>query len=86
MVHQASWKKIEMLDTADLIVLNKYDHRAGEDALRDIQKQVRRLKSQGHGELDEQPVFATIASQFADPGVNELYSSLLKTIENKKPK
>jgi len=79
-------EKIEMLDTADLIVLNKYDHRAGEDALRDIQKQVRRLKSQGHGELDEQPVFATIASQFADPGVNELYSSLLKTIENKKSK
>ena len=78
-------EKIEMLDTADLIVLNKYDHRAGEDALRDIQKQVRRLKSQGHGELDEQPVFATIASQFADPGVNELYSSLLKTIKNKKP-
>jgi len=79
-------EKIEMLDTADLIVLNKYDHRAGEDALRDVQKQVRRLKSQGHGELDEQPVFATIASQFADPGVNELYSSLLKIIKDKKSK
>jgi len=69
-------EKIEMLDTADLIVLNKYDHRAGEDALRDIQKQVRRLKNQGHGDLDNQPVFATIASQFADPGVNELYETI----------
>mgnify|MGYP001268386138 CR=1 FL=1 len=69
-------EKIEMLDTADLIVLNKYDHRAGEDALRDIQKQVRRLKNQGHGDLDDQPVFATIASQFADPGVNELYETI----------
>ena len=69
-------EKIEMLDTADLVVLNKYDHRAGEDALRDVQKQVRRLKNQGHGDLDEQPVFATIASQFADPGVNELYEKI----------
>ena len=69
-------EKIEMLDTADLVVLNKYDHRAGEDALRDVQKQVRRLKNQGHGDLDEQPVFATIASRFADPGVNELYEKI----------
>ena len=69
-------EKIEMLDTADLVVLNKYDHRAGEDALRDVQKQIRRLKNQGHGDLDEQPVFATIASQFADPGVNELYEKI----------
>ena len=76
-------EKIEMLDTADLIVLNKYDHRAGEDALREVQKQVRRLKNQGHGELDEQPVFATIASQFADPGVNQLYSKLVEIVNGK---
>ncbi|MCH7493222.1 cobalamin-dependent protein, partial [bacterium] len=73
-------EKIEMLDTADLVVLNKFDRRAGEDALREVRRQVRRLRHSGEGELDEMPVFPTIASQFADPGVDALYLALLERI------
>ncbi len=70
-------EKIDMLDHADLVVVNKFERRGGEDALRDVRKQVKR-----NGELfatpDEAlPVFGTIASQFNDPGVNAAYLALL---------
>ena len=69
-------EKIEMLDVADLIVLNKYEKRGSEDALRAIRKQVRRNRNMFEGEDEDLPVVATIASQFADPGVDVLWKKL----------
>ncbi|MGB2174931.1 MAG: cobalamin-dependent protein, partial [Candidatus Poseidoniaceae archaeon] len=69
-------EKIEMLDVADLVVLNKYEKRGSEDALRAIRKQVRRNRNLFDVNDDELPVVATIASQFADPGVDALWQKL----------
>ena len=69
-------EKIEMLDVADLVVLNKYEKRGSEDALRAIRKQVRRNRNLFDVTDDELPVVATIASQFADPGVDALWQKL----------
>jgi methylmalonyl-CoA mutase len=69
-------EKIDMLDLADLIVLNKFDRRGAEDALRDVRKQWRR----NHGEFersdDEIPVYPTTASRWNDPGVDRVYQVL----------
>ena len=69
-------EKIEMLDVADLVVLNKYEKRGSEDALRAIRKQVRRNRNLFECEDEELPVVATIASQFADPGIDMLWQKL----------
>ncbi|MGB2425733.1 MAG: cobalamin-dependent protein, partial [Candidatus Poseidoniaceae archaeon] len=69
-------EKIEMLDVADLVVLNKYEKRGSEDALRAIRKQVRRNRNLFDVNDEELPVVATIASQFADPGVDALWQKL----------
>ena len=69
-------EKIEMLDVADLVILNKYEKRGSEDALRAIRKQVRRNRNKFDVEDHELPVVATIASQFADPGVDVLWQKL----------
>ena len=69
-------EKIEMLDVADLVVLNKYEKRGSEDALRAIRKQVRRNRNMFEAEDADLPVVATIASQFADPGVDVLWQKL----------
>ena len=73
-------EKIEMLDVADLIVLNKYEKRGSEDALRAIRKQVKRNRNLFHVTDEELPVVATIASQFADPGVDILWQKLADEI------
>ncbi|MBZ0134750.1 MAG: methylmalonyl-CoA mutase family protein [Planctomycetes bacterium] len=71
-------EKIEMLDFADLVALNKFERRGGKDALRDIRKQVWRNKGAPGDALPEtMPVFPTIAAQFNDVGVNALYIELL---------
>ncbi|RJU88582.1 MAG: methylmalonyl-CoA mutase, partial [Candidatus Poseidoniales archaeon] len=69
-------EKIEMLDVADVIVLNKYEKRGSEDALRAIRKQVRRNRNQFELADEELPVVATIASQFADGGVDRLWQKV----------
>ena len=69
-------EKIEMLDVADVIVLNKYEKRGSEDALRAIRKQVRRNRNQFEVADEELPVVATIASQFADGGVDRLWQKV----------
>lgn len=71
-------EKIEMLDSADFIVLNKFEKPRSEDALRDIRKQYRRNKNlflghPGSPEDEELPVFGTMASKFNDSGVNSLF-------------
>ncbi len=69
-------EKIGMLDVADLIAVNKLEKRGGEDALRDVKKQVARNRDIPH-DVDKVPVFGTQASQFANPGVTSLFLGLL---------
>jgi len=69
-------EKIDMIDYADLIVLNKFDKRGAEDALRDVRKQWRRNHNQFSVPDEDVPVFPTIASQFNDPGVNWVFRNL----------
>ncbi|MEN9724488.1 MAG: hypothetical protein RJB38_2474, partial [Pseudomonadota bacterium] len=76
-------EKIDMLDFADVIALNKFDKRGGLDALRDVRKQYRRNHKKFDGEDEAIPVFGTIASQFNDPGMNRLYRVLMDTISSK---
>ncbi|NLJ06436.1 MAG: methylmalonyl-CoA mutase, partial [Sphingobacteriales bacterium] len=76
-------EKIDMLDFADVIALNKFDHRGAMDALRDVKKQYQRNHQLWEKNLDEMPVFGTIASQFNDPGVNQLYRAIIQKIAEK---
>ncbi|NVN94551.1 MAG: methylmalonyl-CoA mutase family protein [Bacteroidetes bacterium] len=76
-------EKIDMLDYADIIAINKFDKRGALDALRDVKKQYGRNHLLFGSKLEEFPVFGTIASQFNDPGVNEFYTVLIKKIEEK---
>ena len=69
-------EKIDMLDLASLIVVNKADKRGADDALRDVRKQWRRNRVAFDAADDEIPVFATVASQFGDPGINRVFLSL----------
>ncbi|MFN7146836.1 MAG: methylmalonyl-CoA mutase family protein, partial [Myxococcota bacterium] len=74
-------EKIDMLDNADVVVLNKFERRGAEDALRDVRKQVKRNREMFHTPDEELPVFGTIASQFNDPGVNAVYRHLLTRLD-----
>ena len=73
-------EKIDMLDFADLIVLNKFDKRGAEDALRDIRKQWKRNHVAFDVADDDVPVFPTIASQFNDPGVSWMFAELCRRV------
>jgi methylmalonyl-CoA mutase len=73
-------EKIDMLDFADLIALNKFDKRGALDALRDVKKQFQRNHNLWETPPEEMPVFGTIASQFNDPGMNNLYRRIMDTI------
>jgi methylmalonyl-CoA mutase len=76
-------EKIDMLDFADLIAVNKFDKRGALDALRDVKKQYQRNHQYWEKPLDEMPVFGTIASQFNDVGMNTLYVNLIKHLNQK---
>ena len=76
-------EKINMLDYADVIALNKFDKAGALDALHDVRKQYKRNHGLWTAKDTELPVYGTIASQFNDPGVNNLFVALLKTIESK---
>ena len=76
-------EKIDMLDFADVIALNKFDKRGALDALRDVRKQYQRNHNLWEQNTDEMPVYGTIASQFNDPGMNTLYSVIIKTLNEK---
>ncbi|MEM9984814.1 MAG: cobalamin-dependent protein, partial [Bacteroidota bacterium] len=76
-------EKIDMLDYADLIALNKFDKRGSLDALRDVKKQYQRNHGFWDQSPDDMPVFATIASQFNDPGMNRLYRAVMNVIADK---
>jgi methylmalonyl-CoA mutase len=76
-------EKIDMLDFADVIAINKFDKRGALDALRDVKKQYMRNHQLWETPIEDIPVFGTIASQFNDPGMNTLYSNLIKKIVEK---
>ena len=73
-------EKIDMLDLAGILVLNKFDKRGSEDALRDVRKQWRRNHLAFAASDDEVPVFPTTASQFDDPGVTLLFAALCRAL------
>jgi len=77
-------EKIDMLDYAELVVLNKFDKRGADDALRDIRKQWRRNRLAFALADDDVPIFPTIASQFNDPGVTWLFHNLCQHLVEKR--
>ena len=76
-------EKIDMLDFADLVAINKFDKRGALDALRDVKKQYMRNNNLWDIPMDEMPVFGTIASQFNDPGMNSLYKAIMDKVVEK---
>jgi methylmalonyl-CoA mutase len=73
-------EKIDMLDLAELVVINKFDKQGAADALRDVRKQWRRNRAAFDLAEDEVPVYPTIASQFADPGVTWVFANLCRAL------
>jgi methylmalonyl-CoA mutase len=76
-------EKIDMLDYAELIALNKFEKRGAEDALRDVRKQWRRNRAAFQLPDEAVPVFPTIASRFNDPGVNRLFAALCRRLDER---
>jgi methylmalonyl-CoA mutase len=76
-------EKIDMLDFADLVVINKADRRGAEDAVRDVRKQYRRNRAAFDLPDELVPVYATIASRFNDPGTNRFYKALMAAVDER---
>ncbi|MBL4644110.1 MAG: methylmalonyl-CoA mutase, partial [Flavobacteriaceae bacterium] len=76
-------EKIDMLDFADLVAINKFDKRGALDALRDVKKQYMRNNNLWDIHMDDMPVYGTIASQFNDPGMNTLYKRIMDKLVEK---
>ena len=76
-------EKIDMLEYADLIAINKADKQGADDALREVRKQYRRNRTVFDGEDDALPIYQTIASDFNDPGTNRFYRALVGRIAEK---
>ncbi len=76
-------EKIDMLDFADVVAINKFDRKGADDALRDVRKQVQRNHELFDAELEAMPVFGTIASRFNDDGATALYHGLKQILQEK---
>ncbi|WP_343485678.1 methylmalonyl-CoA mutase family protein [Allomuricauda sp. d1] len=76
-------EKIDMLDFADVVAINKFDKRGAQDALRDVKKQYMRNHGLWDVNQDDLPIFGTIASQFNDPGMNSLYKAVMNVLVDK---
>jgi len=76
-------EKIDMIDFADVIAINKFERKGSEDALRQVQKQYQRSRELWHESLETMPVYGTIASQFNDKGTNALFAALVNIINEK---
>lgn len=76
-------EKIDMLDFADLVAINKFDKRGALDALRDVRKQYKRNHNNFETDDEELPIFGTMASQFNDPGMNNLFGAIMQKIKDK---
>ena len=80
---QSQLEKIDMLDFADMVAVNKYDQKGSEDAIHDVRKQIQRNRVEFHRNTEEFPVYGTIASRFNDDGVTTLYAGLLQAVNEK---
>ncbi len=80
---QSQLEKIDMLDFADLVAVNKFDRKGSEDAIHDVRKQMQRNKMQFDKRVEDFPVYGTIASRFNDDGVTSLYVGILEKINEK---
>ncbi len=80
---QSQLEKIDMLDFADLVVINKFDRKGAEDAQRDVAKQVQRNREAWDQSPKDLPVYGTIASRFGDDGVSAAYHGLLSALREK---
>ncbi len=80
---QTQLEKIDMLDFADLVAVNKFDRHGSEDALHDVRKQIQRNRAEFTRPLTDFPVYGTIASRFNDDGVTSLYVGLIDAINSK---
>ena len=78
-------EKIDMLDYADLVAINKFDRRGAKDALREVKKAYQRNKKAFDRSPDSMPVYGTMAATFADPGTSTLYKALCKALDQKRP-
>jgi isobutyryl-CoA mutase len=76
-------EKIDMLDFADFVAINKFDRKGAQDALRDVRKQVQRNKEAWSVKTEAMPVFGTMASKFADDGVTALYHGIVEKLTEK---
>jgi methylmalonyl-CoA mutase len=76
-------EKIDMLDFADIVALNKFDRRGALDALRDVRKQYKRNHHLFEANDEELPVYGTMASQFNDPGMNKLFTAIMEALGEK---
>lgn len=76
-------EKIDMIDFADLIAINKFERKGSEDALRQVQKQYQRSRTLFDKDLDDMPVYGTIASQFNDKGTNSLFAAIVDVLNEK---
>jgi methylmalonyl-CoA mutase len=76
-------EKIDMLDFADMVAINKFDKRGAQDALRDVKKQYKRNHNIFDARDEDLPVYGTMASQFNDPGTNNLFAALMHKIKEK---
>jgi len=76
-------EKIDMLDFADFVAINKFDRKGAEDALRDVRKQVQRNRQAFGTSAEQMPVFGTIASRFNDDGVTALYHAVAARLAEK---
>ena len=76
-------EKLEMLDSADIVVLNKFDRPGAEDALAEIRKQFKRNREMWEADNSDLPIVPTIASQFADAGVDQLWKKLSALLNEK---
>ncbi len=74
-------EKIDMLDFADFVAINKFDRKGAEDALRDVRKQYQRNRSHFQQPPDSMPVFGTMASRFNDDGVTALYQAIVPKLK-----
>ena len=74
-------EKIDMLDFAELVAINKFDRKGASDALRDVAKQVQRNRQAWNTPPEQMPVFGTMASRFNDDGVTALYQALLARLQ-----
>ncbi|WP_340105717.1 methylmalonyl-CoA mutase family protein [Rhodohalobacter sp. 8-1] len=75
-------EKINMLDLAEIVVLNKFEKKGSLDALRDIRKQMQRNRGDWHVDPKKMPVYPTIAAQFNDEGVHRLFKALVDKIND----